>query len=356
MTGGMTRFEKLRFFAVFLACLAGSATAQDAWPTYGDLFDRGQKIQDAELSKLFEQWSGVVSFSLGAGNFGILFKCEGNDTPVFEFDSGYAGLGYTRCEIADSTICIGSPDEQEECFEVRRMNPSGPLFFALPQDYAEPLGEEELAEYLNRPADIFGFLPVDPRSLENPTGEIDLGPVAFTIPQAADFTFREAAAFPLGFAVGEASYGGFRVNFEIVGWPDSNSLPFGDRAPSPGDRDLARSQIEAWEASYRVRDLGGYMGGTYVLELYEATPLDLLGGPCIRIREEIAVKQGEGGFTIQPAVTTYFRQICVAPAGGVLFLVTTALNDPENEDAVAAFESLSISILDSLRLGFAIGD
>lgn len=351
----MTGLRNHRTLAVLLACLSGPATAQGDWPTYGDLLDRGQKVPDDELSMLLGQRSGIISFSLGAANFGMLFKCEGNDSPVFQFDSALANLVYERCQIEDSTICFGSPDDREECYEVRRFSASGPLFLGFSPVGSEPLAEQELEEYLSQPAEILGLVPVDPLSLENPTGEIDLGPVAFSIPQAADFTFREAAAFPLGIAVGEASYGGFRVNLEIVGWPDTISLPFRDRTTSPDDRDLARSQIEAWEASYRVRDLGGYLGATYVLESYEATPLDLLGGPCIRIREEIVVEQGEDGFTIQPAATAYFRQICVAPSGGVLFLATTALNDPEDEETVAAFESLSTTILDSLRLGFASG-
>lgn len=350
----MTHLKKKSVCAAIFACLAGPATAQGDWPTYGELFNLGQKLSDSELTSLFEGRSGIVSFSLGGATFGMIFSCEGEDSPIFEFDSGYGSLRTRSCEIGDSSICVGSSGDRQECYAIRRLDPDGPLYFGFLPDASEQEEEEEIAEYLSLSADILGFLPFDPRRLEHLTGEIDLGPVAFSIPDEFDFTFRQATAFPLGLAVGEMAFGGFRVNTEIVGWPDALSAPVEGRTPEPGDHDLARAHIAAWETSYRDRDLGGVMESEYELRRYEATPLEMPGGPCIRIREDIGVIQAEDGFDIQPALTAYFRQICIAPAGGALFLVTTALNDPEGVNDIADFEAMSLSILDSLRLGFSV--
>lgn len=44
---------------------------------------------------------------------------------------------------------------------------------------------------------------MDARRLENPTGEIDFGPVAFSLPTTPKFTLREGDGFPLSLKFGK---------------------------------------------------------------------------------------------------------------------------------------------------------
>ena len=215
----------------------------------------------------------------------------------------------------------------------------------IPQDEADLLKAT--------PAIRLGTMPVRPEALLNAEGLIDFGPVAFTLPKGAGLVLRQGSGFPLGLQFGETAYAGFRVNTEIIGWPDANSLPTAARVPDASDYKAARSQVARWEADYRARDLGGVMGSGYKLTRYEATPLELPGGPCIRIREDIGVVQSDEGWRVSPSLTAYLRQACITPTGGAFLVVTAAVNEPANDDAVAAFEASSRAILDSLRLGFA---
>lgn len=203
------------------------------------------------------------------------------------------------------------------------------------------------------PAVRLGTLPITADALRDPKELIDFGPVALTLPSETDFVVLQGSGFPLGLAFGDESYGGFRVNIEIVGWPDHYTLPVEARTPGNTERELAAAQLSGWEDDYRNRDLGGYSGSAYEIRRYDAEQLDSVNGPCIRIREDIGVVQAEEGWQISPALTAYFRQACITPTGGAFLIVTTAIDDPETDEAIVSFEAISLAILDSMRLGYA---
>ena len=343
----MTTFRFL-FAAAFVLGLSGGAVAQQGWPTLGDLIDHGQDFTSAALGDLVDGKTIMLSLP----PFGTIVSCEGEASPVINYDSGFSDTDTDSCEIVDSSICIGASD-RKECFFVRKLPANNRLFFGFEMEDAA--GEDEIDDMREMDAFVLAILPMDIRLLQNPVGEIDFGPVAFTLPEEAGFVLRDGNGFPLGLAFGELSYGGFRVNTEILGWPELLALPV-NRSPEPGELDLAKAHLGNWEYGYRTRDLGGYAGSTYRLDHYEATRLELPGGHCVRIREDIGVEQSAEGFQIKPDQTAYFRQACIVPSAGSFFLVTTALNDPQDPDAIAGFEALSRTILDSLRLGFATQD
>ena len=191
---------------------------------------------------------------------------------------------------------------------------------------------------------------MDARRLENPTGEIDFGPVAISLPAQPSFTLRGANGFPLSLKFGNGQKGGFLVNTQIVGWPDQTTMRFDPRDPEPDDQQQIDAQLAEWEEDYSNSE------SDEDRSVYETTRLDLPGGTCIRVREHIkGTEQTDGP---EPALPekAYFQQICVAPSVSAFFLITAELRRPESPEDVAEFEATSRRILDSLRLGFATNE
>jgi hypothetical protein len=329
------------------------ASAQQEWPSYWDVIEEGVPIPSHELKALLTGVSGVFEIGGYAVGVGYAFNCREHDPIIVFFDNGMNNREQVDCVFDGSRFCFGS-DTEGECMDVRTVPNWGGLFLTFEHD-AEALSADDIEFLQDTPAIRLGMLPIKADSLLEAKGLIDFGPVAFTLPPEPGFVLRQGSGFPLGLAFGEEAYGGFRVNTEIVGWPEYFTLPVAARTPQNADSELAQAQLVGWESAYRNRDLGGFMGSTYELARYESALLELPNGHCVRIREDIRVIKSEEAWEIKPSRTVYFRQACITPNGGAFLLITTALNDPENEDIVTVFEVTSLAILDSLRLGYVTG-
>ncbi len=338
------------------ACLAGTAHAQEDWPTVGDLLDDGIPLADGELVELLDGKTGIHVLQFTSALFGRIFMCEGLNSPSFGFtppaSSWPVDGGSEPCDIEGSSICSSDPDGRF-CIVIRRLPGYGLLFAGIQPDslgYGDDLDEESNDDLRANYAQVLGIIPMDARRLENPTGEIDFGPVAISLPAEPSFTLREANGFPLSLKFGKGPIRGFRVNTQILGWPDQTSMRFDPRDPEPDDQEQIDALLAEWEEDYRNR------ASDDDRSVYETMHLDLPGGTCIRIREHFkTVEQTDG---VEPGLpgTAYFQQVCVAPSVSAFVLVTADLRRPENPEEVTEFETVSREILDSLRLGFAANE
>ncbi len=329
----------------------GTAGAQEQPPSHWDVLKEGVPIPSEKLRADLADVAGVFDVGGHAAGMGYVFICREDDPIIWFFDNGSVRQEQGNCIVEGSRLCFGA-DTEGQCMELRTMPGWHGIFLTFERD-ADALSADDIAFMKQAPAIRLGTLPIKADALLDASGLIDFGPVAFNLPSDADFVLRQGSGLPLGLAFGDKSHGGFRVNTEIVGWPNYYALPVKARSPGNGERDLANAQLEGWEKGYRNRDLGGYFGSTYKLLRYGAEKVEIDNGPCIRIREDIGVVQAKEGWKISPALTAYFRQACITPSGGVFLLVTTAINDPETDEAVAEFEATSLAILNSLRLGYA---
>ena len=336
--------------AAILGGLASGAHAQGDWPTHWSLMDEGLAAAPGQVEALLSGRMGVFDIGGAATGAGYVFTCGPGETVAVFFDNGFSAREQGGCVIEGSRICFGS-DPDGDCFEVRFI-PSDPtpyLTFAFDQNELEV---EDIEFFGEIPAIRLGLLPASPDVLLDAKGLMDFGPVAFTLPESRGYGIRQGSGFPLGLTFGASDYGGFRVQTEILGWPDVYSLPEPGRLSDGIDYETAKARLAAWEDGYRARDLGGLMGSTYEMVFYDARPLDLPQGPCVRIREDIGVVQAEGGIRINPSLTSYVRQACIDLEDGAFIVITTALNDPKGETGGRDFETASEEILDTIRLGY----
>jgi len=277
----------------FIACglFAGVAVAQEQPPSHWDVLEAGVPIPSQELKARLANVSGVFDIGGYAGGAGYAFSCREDDPVIVFFDNGISGQEQGDCLVDGSRLCFGV-DTDGECMELRTMLGWQGIFLTFERD-SGALSADDIAFLKETPAVWLGTLPIRADALLDAKGLIDFGPVAFTLPSEADFVLRQGSGFPLSLAFGDESYGGFRVNTEIVGWPDYYTLPVEARTPGNTERELADAQLAGWEDGYRNRDLGGYLGSAYELRRYEAEKVDSDNGPCIRIREDIGVVQTE---------------------------------------------------------------
>lgn len=350
------RSIKCVVWAGAFACLAGTADAQGDWPRVGYLLDEGAPLPEAKLAELLEGKTGILVLQVISMATGRIFSCEGVDSASYGFVPPSNDLAVDArtepCEVEGSSICFDDPDLRF-CVAVRRLPDYGLLFAGLRPDFLA-FGETDI-EYLRAdPAQVLGIVPIDAHRLENPAGEIDFGPVAFSLPAKPAFTLRAGNGFRLGLEFGEGPEDGLRVNTQIIGWPDATSLLSDPRGQMPEDQHQIDALLADWEENYRNRDLAEiYRDDDIRISVYEATQLDLSGGTCIRIREHITSAENTDGPEPKLPETAYFQQVCVTPTGGAHFLITAVLERPESLEDITDFESTSLEILDSLRLGFA---
>lgn len=78
-------FPRIAISMVTIACIAGSAFAEDEWPKHGDVLDRGQELPSHELSDLLTSRTAVIVLLLPGPVIGRVFSCEGDQSVLFEF-------------------------------------------------------------------------------------------------------------------------------------------------------------------------------------------------------------------------------------------------------------------------------
>jgi hypothetical protein len=357
MTSQLTFWCKPISLAVFCAFLSGAANANADWPSHGDLLERGMPLPTGELSRLLEGNTAVVVFTAGAAAFGRVFSCGGDASILFEFippaTSSAADPHKIFCEIVDSSICFGREGgDWRHCLAVRRVSDSEILFTGMLPSGPGGISDDEFTDLRESNAHVLGILPTDVRTFESPEGEIEFGPVAFSLPADPVFVLHAGAGLPLGLTFGEGRYGGIVVETRILGWPDAMAQNPAAQEPQPSDPDRAGTELAEWEERYRSRRLGNYMGDEQVASLYESTWLDFPAGPCVRIREHISIVPDTEESSPALPRSASLRQTCISPSSGAFLMVSADLKDPDNADELAAFEEVAGSILGSLRLGF----
>lgn len=329
-----------------------AAVAQSGWPTEGDLETYGLAIPDDELATLLSENVAVIGFAVGASSFGLIVSCSGGKLRMIQFDSPFSSTSEGTCRIADSTLCTrASGDDYDECFRFNRLPGVSMIFVAPVIDDADEIPEEERADLLDRPATAVGIAPLDLDALYVASGDLDFGPFSITLPDGLSLYLNDAVGHPMSFVFGDKSgLADFGLIIEFTGWPDP--LTAASAQAGVGDRQRELRTLFKWEEGYRNRDLGGWMETTYRLDRYQADPVVVEHGSCLRISEIVAVDSNSQGWTIRPAESWYTRQICVSGPAGVMMLVSVSRHDPPDNLTPDAADAFAARILDSISLGW----